>query len=55
MPAQQVDLSEGRCPSLLVLPHVPGIQGSLLQVCCWLTVHLASKVCIRVFNQLKQQ
>lgn len=33
MPAQQLDFSEGRCPSLLVLPHVPGIQGSLLLAC----------------------
>lgn len=53
MPAQQADSSEGHCPSVSVLPCV-GIQGSLLQVCCWLMVHLASKVCIRVCSQLKQ-
>ena len=31
-PPQQVDFSEGCYPSLLVLPYVPGIQGSLLRV-----------------------
>lgn len=28
--------------------------GCLLQVRCWLTVHLASRVCIRVCRQLEQ-
>lgn len=33
---------------------VPGTQGSLLPICCWLMVHLASKICIPVFSPLKK-
>lgn len=52
-PAQQVDPSEGRCRSVLVL-HCAGTWGCLLQVCCRLTVHLVSRVCIPVCRQLEQ-
>lgn len=42
---QQADLNEGCCPTMWVLLCARD-PGRLLRVCCWLVVHLASKVCI---------